>query len=60
MLKTRQERAARILALARRQLTKAVNDQASCINTSRRRLTMNRLPFDTFFQIATGNMPYDY
>ena len=21
---------------------------------------MNRLPFDTFFQTATGNMPYDY
>src|SRR6266446_9061118 len=21
---------------------------------------MSRLPFDTFFRVATGNMPYDY
>lgn len=35
-------------------------EQAFRINTSRRRRTMSRLSFDSFFQAATGKLPYEY
>jgi len=41
--------------------TQAVHDQAIRSNTSGRRRIMSRLPFDTFFQIATEKpAPYGY
>lgn len=46
--------------LARRQKTHAAHDQASCASTQNRRWSVSHLPFNTFFQSATGNTPYDY
>jgi CRISPR-associated endonuclease/helicase Cas3 len=59
-IKPAKKNAARIWPGRDAELTKAVNDQATCITTSRGRPTMSQLSFDTFFYTATGNAPYDY